>query len=70
MNQMDHLSFIIAYEDGAIHDVEELINGFAAMIKDGVVWQLQGHYGRTAASFIENGYISPEGDVLRYPEPE
>jgi len=56
---MDHVNFIIAYESGEITDEQELIDGFQAMIDSGIVWQLQGHYGRTAAALIEAGHCTP-----------
>lgn len=61
---MDALSFIMDYEDGSIEDEGRVIDGFAGLIKSGMVWSLQGHYGRTAASLIENGIIDSEGNVL------
>lgn len=63
MNQVDA---IIAYEQGEL-SVEGTINLFGELVKSGLAWQLQGHYGRTAAAFIENGFISKAGKVLRYP---
>ena len=46
----------------AIMDIEEgdvsearLIECFQLLIDDGIVWSLQGHYGRTAKALIENG---------------
>lgn len=63
---MNHYDFIIAFEAGEVTP-EQLVDGFAAMIADGTCWQLQGMYGRMARDLIENGYISPEGEVLRYP---
>lgn len=43
---------IIAYEQGDLSD-EDTIKMFQAMINDGSVWGLQGHYGRTAQALIE-----------------
>ena len=54
---------IIRYEDGEM-DEQETIELFAGLIKNGMAWTLQGHYGRTAQSFIEGGIISPKGQVL------
>lgn len=42
----------------------ERIQALAYLIKTGVVWQLNGMYGRNAAACIRAGYISKEGDVL------
>ena len=43
------------YEGEGFEDDEDVIDGFQAMINDGTVWKLQGHYGRTTAALIENG---------------
>lgn len=57
---MDHLDKIIAYESGELEE-EEIIELFQSMIDSGLAWQLQGHYGRTAAGLIEEGLcIAPE----------
>ena len=55
----DHLNFIIGYEGGDIHDEQEVIDGFQAMINDSTVWNLQGSYGRTAAALIDAGACNP-----------
>ncbi len=51
---MDHLDFIMSYEQGDL-DEEQVVAGFQEMIDDGFVWSLQGHYGRTAAALIDAG---------------
>lgn len=51
---MDTLDFILAFESGDVTD-KELIEGFQALIDDGIVWTLQGFYGRTACSLIDEG---------------
>ena len=45
---------IIAYEEGEL-DEDETISLFQSLIDNGVVWQLQGHYGRTATDLINAG---------------
>ncbi len=50
-----HLDFIIAYEGGDIDDDEVIIEGGQAIINDGLVWQLQGSWGRLASNLIEAG---------------
>lgn len=54
---------IIAYEQGELDEAETLTL-FAELVKSGLAWQLQGSYGRTAASLIESGRISATGEVL------
>jgi thymidine phosphorylase len=51
---MDAVDFIMAYESGEATD-EEIVTGMQAMIDSGVVWQLQGCYGRMATRLIEAG---------------
>lgn len=46
---------IIDYEDGQL-ELEQIIELFQEIIDTGLVWQLQGHYGRTAKDLIEQGY--------------
>jgi len=59
---MDNLSFIMAFEAGEL-DEDEIITGIQAMIDDGLVWKLQGMYGRTAARLIDAGLCHrPSGD--------
>ena len=54
---------IIRYEDGEMEE-EELVQFFAELVRSGMAWTLQGHYGRTAQALIERGLISRKGEVL------
>ena len=54
---------IMDYESGEMNE-DEMIKMFAEMIKNGIVWKLQGNYGRTAKALIENGIISTDGEIL------
>jgi hypothetical protein len=45
---------ILAYEGGEMSE-EDTITFFQEMIDSGVVWQLQGSYGRTAKALIDAG---------------
>ena len=53
---------IIAYEQGELND-QETVHLFADLVKNGMAWSLQGHYGRTANALIEQGWIDREGNV-------
>lgn len=56
---------IIRFEQGELDSVETL-ELFAALIRSGLAWSLQGSYGRTARSLIDNGLLSEAGEVLDY----
>jgi len=65
---MDTLEFIMAYEVGET-DEQETIEGFQGLIDTGLVWSLQGSYGRTAMDLIRAGYCfipgeQPKGSYL------
>lgn len=47
---------IIAYESGDL-DEEAVIELFQELVDSGLVWSLQGSYGRTAVALIEAGLI-------------
>jgi hypothetical protein len=49
---------IMAYEQGNM-DQDEMVEFFQELVDDGLIWRLQGHYGRTAARLIEAGLVRP-----------
>lgn len=51
------------YERGEL-DGHGALQLFAALIKTGEAWQLQGHYGRTCDRMIKEGWITPEGEII------
>jgi len=57
----DVLDFIIGFEGGDISEAE-VVEGFQHLINDGTVWSLQGFYGRTAQSLIEQGFCKPANE--------
>jgi len=57
----DILDYIMDYESGNMSDLDTL-KLFSELIKNGMAWTLQGHYGRTANSLIENEYLMDNGD--------
>jgi hypothetical protein len=59
---MGYIDSIIAYEQGDMTE-QEMVYFFAELIKSGIVWELQGHYGRTASALIREGWIDSEGNV-------
>ena len=59
---MNIVNLIIAFESGEL-TTEEQIELFARLIKSGMAWTLQGHYGRTAKHLIEIGAIDNEGNI-------
>ena len=53
-NRFDEVGFVIAFENGELTP-EEAIAGFQRLIDSGIVWHLQGSYGRTATQLIRQG---------------
>ena len=47
---------IMAYEEGE-YDEEDTIVFFQELLDTGIVWDLQGHYGRRAYALIQAGLI-------------
>lgn len=54
---MPNVDKIISYEQGDLTD-DEVIDLFQELLDSGLVWQLQGHYGRFAVQLINAGLIS------------
>jgi hypothetical protein len=57
------VDFIMAYENGELNE-SEIVEGFQDGINSGLVWKLQGHYGRMAARLIEQGYCHDTNGYL------
>ncbi|MCD2462436.1 hypothetical protein MBT42_02545 [Streptomyces sp. MBT42] len=54
---------IMSYEADEL-EIDEIVDLFATLIRSGMAWTLQGSYGRTAQALINEGIVSPGGDVL------
>jgi hypothetical protein len=53
---MNYLDQIIAYEQGEL-DEDAVLDFFQDLVRTGLAWRLQGHYGRTAHRLIAAGLI-------------
>ena len=60
MTKDNLINDIISYENGELNE-SECIEFFQKLINNGMAWTLQGHYGRTAKSLIDNGYCERRG---------
>ena len=58
----NRIDYIMDYEGGTIDD-KGVLELFSHLIKNGMCWTLQGHYGRTASALIENDYIDKDGVI-------
>lgn len=50
------VSTIVAYETGELN-ADGIIKLFQELVDTGIVWSLQGHYGRMATALIEGGQV-------------
>jgi hypothetical protein len=53
---INQVNKIVAYEQGDM-DEEETIEFFQELMDTGLIWSLQGHYGRTAQAMVDAGLI-------------
>ena len=58
----NRVNYIMGYECGDLNDKESL-ELFSHLIKNGMAWNLQGHYGRMAKYLIQNDYINKNGEI-------
>ncbi|QMP84607.1 hypothetical protein KGG93_gp62 [Streptomyces phage Endor2] len=58
---------ILDYEQGNLDDAETL-ELFGKLVKSGMAWTLQGHYGRVAMDMIQSGYLTEGGEVTELAE--
>jgi len=65
--QTPDVGLIMEYEAGDL-SAEKTLELFSSLIKSGMAWSLQGHYGRTATALIEAGWLSREGEILKHPD--
>lgn len=52
----DIVGQVVAYESGELSE-EEAIEFFQQIVDNGLVWTLQGSYGRTAQRLIDAGLV-------------
>lgn len=58
MNLSDLTERIICYEGGEMEE-DEIVTFFQYLIDTGIIWNLQGSYGRTAIDLINEGLCEP-----------
>ena len=60
---MDQVDAIMAFESGEL-DREGIISLFQDLLDSGLVWKLQGSYGRMARVLLDQGLIQ-DGNYLK-----
>lgn len=58
-DKFDLVDVIMAYEGGKLSR-EGTVALFQCLVDSGMAWTLQGHYGRTAATMIQAGLVTPK----------
>ncbi|MGW8953473.1 DUF7417 domain-containing protein [Streptomyces sp. NPDC055709] len=64
MGRMKDLAIDLMSFEADELEIDEIVELFGTLIKSGFAWTLQGSYGRIAQTLIDQGVVSPEGDVL------
>ncbi|ATI18932.1 hypothetical protein SEA_ANIMUS_68 [Streptomyces phage Animus] len=64
MGRMKDLAIDLMSFEADELEIDEVVDLFATLIRSGMAWTLQGSYGRTAQALIDEGIVSPGGDVL------
>lgn len=64
MAKFNRVNYIIRYESGELSD-NDTLKLFSHLIKTGLAWSLQGHYGRIASALIEDKWLSRQGKILK-----
>lgn len=60
-HKYDVTNRIIDYECGHLDD-RDTLRLFSELVKTGMAWTLQGHYGRTAQALIDDGWLEADGN--------
>ena len=60
---LSNMKVLFDYEDGKLDEIQCLLL-FSELLKSGLVWQLQGHYQRTAKGLIEAGFLEFNGTII------
>ena len=60
-HKYDVTNRIIDYECGHLDD-RGMLRLFSELVKTGMAWTLQGHYGRTAQALIDDGWLEADGN--------
>lgn len=55
---------IIAYENGELENVDEVVDLFQDLVDSGLAWTLQGSYGRIAARLIQAGEVKKHHETV------
>jgi hypothetical protein len=59
------IDWITEYETGDLSP-KQTLELFSQLIKNGILWQLQGSYQRTARTMMDQGYLDSAGNILSY----
>ena len=62
VNETNRVDYIMDYEMGDLNELATL-QLFSHLIKNGMAWSLQGHYGRTARTLINSDWIFESGEL-------
>jgi hypothetical protein len=63
MTQDERVNAIMAFEGDGILTDAQILRLFSNLVGTGLVWSLQGSYGRRAIELINNGFMDSNGNI-------
>lgn len=64
MDNAKYINLLLSYECGEHMDDSKFLELFSYIVKNDLIYSLQGHYGRVAHRLIDAGFLSENGDIL------
>ena len=69
LSDSKRVDLLMDYEDEHSHITNEnILILFGNLIRTGMAWSLQSHYGRVAIRIIDDGFINRKGEIIKVPK--
>lgn len=64
MEHNKYMNLLLYYECGEHMDDDKFLELFSYIVKNDLIHDLQGYYGRVAQHLIDAGFLSENGDII------